>query len=255
MGKAHAAEGAGHSVHWDYTGEGAPANWGGLEPRFRVCELGVEQSPIDLKGATRAELGQVRPYFKPMRMRVLNNGHTVQVNAEPGSYSEIAGSRYELLQFHFHHPSEHTLNGETFPLEVHFVHRGEQGQLAVLGVFFRQGASNVELAKVFDSMPADETPERDTGVTLDPERLLPPSRVLPLHGLADDAALFAERAVDRIPRSDRSIAPAGTAVLADIPAQRPSHSAAQRAVPARKLIRSQSCPTATPSSRQAFSRA
>jgi carbonic anhydrase len=153
-----------------------PANWGGLEPRFRVCELGVEQSPIDLKGATRAELGQVRPYFQPMRMRVLNNGHTVQVNAEPGSYSEIAGSRYELLQFHFHHPSEHTLNGETFPLEVHFVHRGEQGQLAVLGVFFRQGNTNLELAKVFDSMPADETPERETGVTLDPERLLPPSR-------------------------------------------------------------------------------
>ncbi|NQV81123.1 MAG: carbonic anhydrase family protein [Alphaproteobacteria bacterium] len=176
LGVSHAAETGHDAVHWDYKGEGAPEKWGSLESRFRVCDLGLEQSPIDLQRSLRAEVGEVHPFFRPTRLRVLNNGHTVQVNADQGSYSEIVGQRYELLQFHFHHPSEHLLDGESFPLEIHFVHRSAAGQLAVLGVFFRQGAANRELAKVFSAMPGQETPERDAGMQVDPLALLPDSR-------------------------------------------------------------------------------
>jgi carbonic anhydrase len=176
LGVSHAAETGHGGTPWDYTGDGAPDHWGSLESRFRVCDLGLEQSPIDLQRSLPAEVGAVRPFFRPTPLRILNNGHTVQVNADEGSYSEIIGQRFELLQFHFHHPSEHLLNGESFPLEVHFVHRSAAGHLAVLGVFFREGATNRELAKVFNAMPAQVAPERNAGMFVDPERLLPLSR-------------------------------------------------------------------------------
>jgi carbonic anhydrase len=176
IGTAHGADkAAAHGpVHWGYAGEGAPEKWGQLEPRFRVCDLGIEQSPIDLTRSIRAEVRQVQSFFRPMRVRILNNGHTIQVNADEGSYSQISGQRFELLQFHFHHPSEHVLDGKSFPLEVHFVHRNATGQLAVLGVFFEQGIStNSTLATVFDGMPPSEMPERDIGRMIDPSEFLP----------------------------------------------------------------------------------
>lgn len=123
------------SAHWGYEGEAGPEHWGGLSADFKVCELGVEQTPVDIKGATRAELASVTPSFNPMPLKILNNGHTIQANCAPGSRTVINGQPFDLLQFHFHHPSEHLLSGKAFDLELHFVHKSEQGQLAVLGIF------------------------------------------------------------------------------------------------------------------------
>ena len=174
---AETAKAGGHTApHWGYQGEGAPEKWGQLSPDFRVCDLGVEQTPVDLKGAVRAELGQVEPDFQPMPLRIVNNGHTIQVNCDPGSGSRIGGVRYELLQFHFHHPSEHLLSGARFDLECHFVHRSSAGELAVLGVFIRPGARSAALEPIWDAMPATEGPEQRATATVRPMELLPARR-------------------------------------------------------------------------------
>src|SRR5262245_61430396 len=80
-----------HDAHWSYDGDAGPEHWGSLSSDFKVCELGVEQTPIDIRGTTRAELAGVEPAFSSMPLKILNNGHTIQANCAPGSRTIING--------------------------------------------------------------------------------------------------------------------------------------------------------------------
>ena len=166
--RAFAAEGP----HWTYD---EAAHWGDLSPDFQVCGLGAEQSPIDLVDPVPAELGDVAVKWQPKGGVVVNNGHTIQVNTEAGSAADIAGKSYDLLQFHFHHPSEHTVAGAAHAMEAHFVHRAADGGLAVLGVFLVPGAENGTLARVWGKVP-DEEGEAELDGALDLSTLLPSDR-------------------------------------------------------------------------------
>lgn len=159
--------------HWGYEGAGKPEAWGDLRSDFKVCQLGLEQTPIDLSGGIKGDVGSVEYDYKPLPLRVINNGHTIQVNADPGSACIIAGTRFELLQFHFHHPSEHLLAGKQLDLECHFVHKASSGALAVTGVFIRAGAANPGLKSLLDGMPMVEGPEAKIAGTIDAAAMLP----------------------------------------------------------------------------------
>jgi carbonic anhydrase len=169
----HGGGAAKAAPHWDYEGEVGPQNWGDLQADFKVCKLGLEQTPIDLTGGMRGDAASVQFDYKPLPLRIVNTGHTIQVNADPGSNCVIGGASYELLQFHFHHPSEHLLAGKGFDLECHFVHKSNAGALAVVGVFIRPGAPNATLQTLFGKMPKTEGPELKTGDLVDPASLLP----------------------------------------------------------------------------------
>ncbi|MSO66092.1 MAG: hypothetical protein EXQ85_09945 [Alphaproteobacteria bacterium] len=54
---------------------------------FKVCELGMEQTPIDLRGGVAVDLGGIRSTFQEMPLQLLHNGHTIQVNCPAGSFS------------------------------------------------------------------------------------------------------------------------------------------------------------------------
>jgi carbonic anhydrase len=164
---------AGAAPHWSYEGESGPESWGALQADFKVCQLGLEQTPIDLASGIKGDVGAVEYDYKPLPLRILNNGHTIQVNADPGCASIIGGIRYELLQFHLHHPSEHLLAGKNFDLECHFVHKAGSGGLAVSGVFIRPGSANAALTALFDSLPAKEGPEVRLGATVDVGAVIP----------------------------------------------------------------------------------
>ena len=75
----------GTKPHWTYEGAEGPTHWGDLSADFKTCKLGMQQTPIDIKDGTRAELAAVAPSFKAMKLKILNNGHTIQVNCEKGS--------------------------------------------------------------------------------------------------------------------------------------------------------------------------
>jgi carbonic anhydrase len=158
--------------HWSYGGKTGPEHWGELQPNFRACQLGLEQTPIDLTSGIRGEPGNVAIDYRPIRLRIVNNGHTIQANADPSCSCTIDNTRYELVQFHFHHPSEHLLDGRAFDLECHFVHRAQNGALAVVGVFIKPGARNADLAAIFDVMPAREGGEA-TASQFNPASLIP----------------------------------------------------------------------------------
>jgi carbonic anhydrase len=89
----------------------------------------------------------------------LNNGHTVQADVSGTANSiSFGGASYTLAQFHFHTPSEHTVDGKYYPLEIHFVNKDAAGHIAVVGVLVRAGAENKLLAPLFSSLPATATP-------------------------------------------------------------------------------------------------
>jgi len=155
-GVAHAAgEHPGHGSHWGYQGDLGPASWTKLKPEFSAC-AGKNQSPINLASAIEAQLPPVRLDYKAGGTEVVNNGHTIQVNYEPGNRISMDGAQFELKQFHFHSPSENQINGKSFPLEAHLVHADKDGNLAVVSVLFELGRANPAVSAAWGQMPKAE---------------------------------------------------------------------------------------------------
>jgi carbonic anhydrase len=174
-----ASIGAETAHHWSYSGEGGPSHWAKLEHSFATCGAGRSQSPIDIRtGDIRDEaLPALAFEYKPTPLRIVDNGHTVQVMVEPGSYLQVGGDRYELVQFHFHHPSEERVDGKPFDMVAHLVHRDSKGRLAVVAVPIRSGSPNALLATLWSRLPKQKDQEADIkGVTIDPAALLPRDR-------------------------------------------------------------------------------
>lgn len=162
--------------HWGYSGEGAPQNWGKLEPEFATCASGKSQSPIDLGGSKKADLKPLGLDYKKGTSEILNNGHTVEVEYQPGSSLTVDGHSFELKQFHFHAPSENTFSGKHFPLEGHLVHADKDGHLAVVAVMFSEGPANVLLTSLWKTMPAKAGDKKAVTETHSALEMLPADR-------------------------------------------------------------------------------
>lgn len=171
------AAGAGHDEpHWTYEGETGPANWAKLKPEFNACAIGKRQSPIAIDNTATLQ-GPAEPIafdYRASGGTVVNNGHTIQVDLTPDSGLVVRGSSYQLLQFHFHHPSEEQVNGKTFPMVAHLVHKNSDGQLAVVAVLLTAGAPNPVIESVWKHMPLDANDRvRLPGALLNLNELLP----------------------------------------------------------------------------------
>ena len=142
-------------MHWSYNGDGGPGNWSKLDAAYEMCAKGVNQSPVNLTGFIEADLAPITFHYTGLATEVVNNGHTIQANYTSGSTIEVAGKIFELKQFHFHSPSENTINGTSFPLEGHFVHVAEDGSLAVISVLYKLGEENEALARLWRQMPKE----------------------------------------------------------------------------------------------------
>jgi carbonic anhydrase len=165
--------GAQHAAHWTYEGSEGPNHWGQLSHDWEPCQSGQQQSPIDLTGPTGTDLANISFNYSATKADVIDNGHTIQVNFRPGNSIKVDGKRYDLLQFHFHAPSEHTINGKHSPAELHLVHKSADGQLAVVGVMLDKGARNDALAAVFKNMPAPRRKSAKLDRKINPADLLP----------------------------------------------------------------------------------
>jgi len=167
-----------HQVHWSYAGETGPSHWGELTEEFATCATGRRQSPIDLAGPTPRDLPDVVFDYRPSPARILNNGHTIQVEVDPGNRIEVDGDGYELVQFHFHAPSEHIVAGEQADAELHLVHASAEGALAVVGVLIREGAVNAAVDPFWDELPAAPASARALDEEVLLEALLPSDRTI-----------------------------------------------------------------------------
>ncbi len=160
--------------HWSYERESGPEAWGKMNPDWNLCIKGSEQSPIDLKWKKPVKDRSISFFYNSTPAEIIDNGHTIQVNFKPGSKVDLDGKVFDLVQFHFHAESEHTIASKHFPLELHFVHKNEAGELAVVGVLFKIGAENEALEKLWKDIPhKKEKAVSLSSKTFDPSRLLP----------------------------------------------------------------------------------
>jgi carbonic anhydrase len=172
---------------WHYEGAEGPANWGMLSPKFSACAAGRVQSPIDITKTTSvASAPALKTTFAPAALRIvhhehmadgINNGHTIQVNYSDGDTLTVRDASYQLAQYHFHAPSEHTVNGKHFPMEMHMVHKATDGKLAVVGVFIEEGQHHAAFDPVWSNLPKAKGVETHlSGVKVDVDALLPRAR-------------------------------------------------------------------------------
>ena len=172
-----------HEVHWGYDGDEGPNFWADLSSEFELCARGSQQSPIDLTGAElltgaslERRLGEtvLTVNQRATVMDIVNNGHTIQVTNDIPMSLALEGTLYELVQYHFHAPSEHTIDGEHAPLEAHFVHRSAAGELAVIGVLVEEGEHDVLWEPVLSALPGRPGDARHLeGLDLDMNEIRP----------------------------------------------------------------------------------
>jgi len=165
-----------HPAHWDYAGSGGPESWGQMKPEFAKCSSGTRQSPIDIRDGIKVNLDPVQFDYKPSAFRVIDNGHTVQVNVAAGNSIEVMGRRYELVQFHFHRPSEERIDGRQFDMVVHLVHKDIDGRLAVIAVLLERGSAQPIVQSVWNNLPLEKGDEVAARSTLNLNDLLPAER-------------------------------------------------------------------------------
>lgn len=141
--------------NWAYEGGAGPPAWGSLSGGYRACSSGQHQSPVNIEPehAEPAHIPALAVHYRSTPSTEVNNGHTIEDDVPPGDFIEFGSTRFELQQFHFHHPSEHTLDGAHFPLEIHFVHRSDSGAKLVVAVFVAEGAEHPTLHTLFEHLP------------------------------------------------------------------------------------------------------
>lgn len=162
---------------WDYTEAHGPNHWGELKPEFASCVNGHHQSPIDIRNPQKADLPPIQFDYKPAPLDIIDNGHTIMINVSSGSSISVGGKKYALKQFHFHRPSEESINGKRFEMAVHLVHADDQGKLAVVAVLFERGKDNALVHEVWNDLPREkEKEELLNNVRIDADGLLPADR-------------------------------------------------------------------------------
>jgi carbonic anhydrase len=152
-----------------------PLVWSYGEPWGGECTTGKQQSPVALSGAA-GFAPTVQLEYWPSRIKLTNTGKTLRLDYDPGSFIIVDGKRAKLEQLHFHHPGEHSVDGKTFPLEMHLVHKTEDGKFVVVAVLIAEGALNRWMKPLLAELPR-------LGETLQPTArlnaadLVPPSRI------------------------------------------------------------------------------
>lgn len=157
---------------WSYDTTG-PSDWGHLSETYAACSTGMAQSPINLENATSAKLPTLEFQYQDVPVNIEHTGYNFNVNIAPGNFLVIDGQRFQLLQFHFHRPGEHAVNGAVAPMEVHLVHQASNGQIAVVGVNMQIGAPNPVIDMVWNHLPGHDGITIKSPLTFNPADMLP----------------------------------------------------------------------------------
>jgi carbonic anhydrase len=164
-------------VHWGYAGLGAPENWAKIKPDYATCAVGTRQSPIDIRNGIKVDLEQLRFDYRNTQFRIVDNGHTVQVNVGEGSSISLLGKTYQLVQFHFHRPSEERINGKPFDMVIHLVHKDYDNNLAVVAVLIEKGSEHPVIQTLWNNMPLEVGQEvMPPNLAIDLSKFLPARR-------------------------------------------------------------------------------
>lgn len=179
-------------IHWSYHDHrlDGPNHWNSLcLPSLNMCDS-ARQSPINIITAPtppRNNGESLYETFSKMDTKVINKGHTLEFESDKKTFMVLTTNRkndtFKLVQFHFHTPSEHQINGKPYPMEIHFVHINAKGKIAVLGVLVDTTGAvpNSTLNKFVENLPSTESRECDSESFFSIDDLLPSSKVRNLY--------------------------------------------------------------------------
>ena len=163
-------------VHWSYGGDAGPIRWAEMNPEWAACGSGNRQSPIDIRSGIKVDLEPIAFDYKPTGFSIIDNGHTIQVNLGAGNHITVGGRMFELLQFHFHRPSEERINGRAYDMVAHLVHRDASGKLAVVAVLIERGGARKLVQTVWNNMPLEKNETVTPAGAMDMNDILPAKR-------------------------------------------------------------------------------
>jgi carbonic anhydrase len=172
---------------WEYEGPTGADHWSELDPAYATCNVGKEQSPIDIQSTDKTPLPALRFDSKSGPLKYLvNNGHTIRVNYHdaPGTGSQliVGNNRFQLTQFHFHRPSEEYVHGKAFDMVAHLMYQSTDGTVVGVAVLLNAGRANATIRQLWEHMPKSESrvlpdfsheEEEIVGVAINPGSLLP----------------------------------------------------------------------------------
>jgi carbonic anhydrase len=174
-----AAMATAQNANWNYEGKTGPLRWGKLDPSYRACSDGHEQSPLDIHGAHLDKaLKPIEFHYIAGPVTVENNGRAIVVHVDPGSYIVAGGVRYNLVEFEFRHPGEETVKGKFSDMSAHLVHRSADGKIAILAVRLleNQNFPNALLAALWKHLPTTAGKSEKVAEMINPGGLLPADR-------------------------------------------------------------------------------
>jgi carbonic anhydrase len=169
-----------HEIHWSYEGETSPEYWAELE-KNSDCS-GQRQSPVNIidihtvEDLDQKSLINLHYSAETILNKVRNNGHSIQFDFDKGdsiTYNEI---NYDLIQIHFHEPSEHTINGVRYPIEIHLVHQSQEKNYTVLGIFGVEGEHSQTIDKMESFLPLPTGQEKEIEKSFDLSSLFPENK-------------------------------------------------------------------------------
>ena len=161
--------------HWSYSGANGADKWGGLDNEFATCGVGQRQSPIDIRRTVKADLPPIQFAYKPIPLSIIDNGHSIKVDTPNAGGITADGESYELVQFHFHKPSEEKINGKAYDMVAHLVHQSKAGKLAVVAVLMEAGKEQKLIRTLWTHLPLEhDKPVVRDDVKIDPTQLIPP---------------------------------------------------------------------------------
>ncbi|XP_071699398.1 alpha carbonic anhydrase 4-like [Rutidosis leptorrhynchoides] len=137
-----------HEYNYDAASPAGPHKWGSLTAEWKACTNGKSQTPIDIDTKkVKEQATDLKKAYKAAPAKIANKGHAIVVewDGDAGGI-EVNGTTYKLVQCHWHTPSEHTIDGKQYDAELHFVHKNDAGQLAVVGVLYEVGDADPFLA-------------------------------------------------------------------------------------------------------------
>ena len=171
-----AADPPSRAVPWSYEGDTGPEHWGQLAGDFELCAKGRRQSPIDIRDGFAVDLEPVAFDYRPGGFTVVNTGRTLEVAFPAGSRIELGGRVFELLQLHFHHPAEGSIDGRSADMSAHLVHRDAEGRLAIVALQLLRGAEHASIQQIWNHLPLEAGEPVRARATLDPLHLVPADR-------------------------------------------------------------------------------
>ncbi len=154
---------------WNFGDGEAPERWSLENSQYALCDAGLMQSPIDLAEAKATGDITVTTNYGDVASTLAISEEKLQLDFSAGLMMQSGNKTFNLLQVHFHTPSEHAISGKRYPLVAHFVHATETGELGVLGVMFEEGQAN----PAFNNVAAVLGSGDGTAITVDASQMIP----------------------------------------------------------------------------------